>query len=76
MSTIYDIITVTCFAAIVLAFFQFTDRSPRMMTHFILVGVLFAIANQLGNSGQNVLAGILILAGASYVVFKVRHQEE
>lgn len=72
MATIFDVVTVTCFVGLVLAFFQFTDRNTRTLLHFILVGVIFAIANQLGNNGQVILAVILISAGAGYAVLTVQ----
>jgi hypothetical protein len=72
MTTFFDVITVTCFAALVLAFFQFTDRETRTLVHFILAGVVFAAANQVGNAGSTVLALILILAGAGYAAMIAR----
>jgi hypothetical protein len=67
MTTLFDVVTVTCFAALVLAFFQFTDRQTRTLLHFVLAGTVFAVANQLGNAGSAILAFTLILAGAGYV---------
>ncbi len=73
MTTIFDVVTVTCFIALVIAFFQFTDRDPKQLSHFVLAGILFAVANHLGNSGQSTLAFVLIAAGTGYAVFRVRH---
>ena len=73
MTTFFDVITVTCFVALVIAFFQFTDRDPKRLLHFLLAGILFAVANQLGNTGQSALAIVLIVAGAGYAAFRVRH---
>jgi hypothetical protein len=39
----------------------------------LFAGILFAVANQLGNNGQSALAIVLIAAGAGYAVFRVRH---
>jgi hypothetical protein len=75
MTTYFDIITVTSFAALVLAFFQFTDRQTRTLLHFVLSGIVFAVANQVGNAGANILAGILILAGAAYAALVARHSQ-
>ncbi|EAQ34000.1 hypothetical protein NB311A_10148 [Nitrobacter sp. Nb-311A] len=75
MATYFDIITVTCFAALVLAFFQFTDRQTRTLLHFVLSGIVFAVANQVGNAGTNVLAVILILAGAGYAALVARNSQ-
>ena len=73
MTTFFDVVTVTCFIGLVIGFFQFTDRDPRRLLHFMLAGILFAVANQLGNSGQSALAIVLIAAGVAYAVFRVRH---
>ena len=72
MKTFFDVVTVTCFAGLVIAFFQFTDRETRTLVHFILAGVVFAMANQLGNAGSPILALVLLLSGAAYAVMAVR----
>ena len=72
MSTFFDVVTVTCFVGLVIAFFKFTDRETRTLVHFILAGVVFAVANQVGNNGSTVLALILILAGAAYATLIAR----
>jgi hypothetical protein len=71
MSTIFDVVTVTCFIGLVIAFFQFTSRDNRILMHFVLSGVIFAIANQVGNRGSTLLAAILIVAGVVYAVLVV-----
>ena len=40
--------------------------------NFMLAGIVFAVANQVGNAGSFYLALILILAGAGYAVLIVR----
>jgi hypothetical protein len=72
MTTFFDVVTVACFAGLVIAFFQFTDRETRTLVHFMLTGVVFAVANQLGNAGSVVLPIVLILAGAAYAVLAAR----
>lgn len=72
MSTFFDILTVACFIALVVAFFQFTDRERSTLLHFLLAGVVFAVANQVGNDGHFWLASILVLAGAGYAVLGAR----
>jgi hypothetical protein len=72
MTTFFDVLTVTCFVGLVIAFFQFTDRETRTLVHFILAGVVFAAANQVGNAGSIVLALTLILAGTAYAVLVAR----
>ena len=72
MATVFDVVTVTCFAGLVIAFFQFTQRETRTLVHFILAGVVFAVANQVGNAGSSILAIVLILAGSIYAVLVVK----
>ena len=72
MSTVFDVVTVTCFVGLVIAFFQFTDRETKTLVHFILAGLVFAVANQLGNAGSVLLASILILAGVAYAALIAR----
>jgi hypothetical protein len=71
MATVFDVVTVTCFAALVLAFFFFTSREPKRLLHLIVPGVVFAIANQVGNAGLALLAVGLITAGAAYAALVV-----
>jgi predicted permease len=68
MSTLFDVLTVTCFIGLVIAFFQFTSRDNRILMHFMLPAVLFAVANQVGNHGSAALAAILMVAGIVYAV--------
>ena len=72
MTTFFDVVTVTCFVGLVIAFFQFTDRETRTLVHFILAGVVFAVANQVGNAGSTVLGLIFICAGLGYAVLVAR----
>jgi hypothetical protein len=71
--TIYDIVTVTCFACVVVTYFVFTEGGMKVLAHFMLPAAAFAIANQLGNAGMNTLAIILIAAGIAYTYVIVRH---
>jgi hypothetical protein len=72
MSSAFDLITVACFAVLVGAFFQFTDRQTRTLVHFAIAGVVFAVANQVGNAGSTLLAATLIVAGAGYAAMVAR----
>jgi hypothetical protein len=72
MTTFFDVVTVTCFVGLAIAFFQFTDRETRTLVHFILAGVVFAVANQVGDAGSVILALILIFAGVTYAVLVAR----
>jgi hypothetical protein len=72
MTTFFDVVTVTSFVGLVIAFFQFTDRETRTLVHFILAGVVFAVANQVGNAGSTLLGLILICASLGYAVLVTR----
>jgi len=78
MQTVYDFVTVICFICIVVTYFMFTEGGLKILAHFMLPALAFAIANQLGNhAGNNVpmnaLAVILIVAGIAYTFIIVRH---
>jgi hypothetical protein len=78
MQTVYDFVSVICFICIVLTYFMFTEGGMKVLVHFMLPAVAFAIANQLGNHAgndvpMNVLAVILIVAGIGYTFIIVRH---
>ena len=66
MATLFDVVTVTCFFGLVLAFFFWTERDTRTLLHFTISGVVFAVANQVGNAGGSLFAGALIIAGIGY----------
>jgi hypothetical protein len=68
LTTFFDVITVTCFIALVLGFFQFTDRETRTLCHFVFVGIVFAVANYLGNAGAPIWALVLVAAGSGYAI--------
>jgi len=72
MITVYDVVTVTCFACVVVTYFMFTEGGLKVLPHFMLPAAAFAIANQLGNAGMNVLAVILIAAGIGYTYIILR----
>jgi hypothetical protein len=72
MPTLFDFLTVTCFIAVVIGFFLLTDRAPRKLLHLLLPGILFAVANQLGDAGSTLFGLILIFAGLGYSVLVIR----
>jgi hypothetical protein len=74
MITLFDVLTVVCFIGLVAAFFRFTDRGTRTLLQFLLSGIVFAIANQVGNAGSVLLAGVLVAAGIGYALLNVRQQ--
>jgi hypothetical protein len=73
MATFFDVVTVTCFAGLVLAFFQFTDRETRTLLHFLVSGIALAVANQVGNAGATFLAALMIMASVGYAFLVVRN---
>jgi hypothetical protein len=79
MGTVYDVVTVACFACVVATYFLFTEGGTKVLAHFMLPAAAFAIANQVGNVGiregnpyMNALAIILIVAGIGYTFIVVR----
>ena len=79
MGTVYDIVTVACFACVVATYLMFTEGGTKVLAHFMLPAAAFAIANQVGNVGiragneyMNALAVILIGAGIGYMFILVR----
>lgn len=72
MTTFFDVITVTCFAGLVIAFFQLTDRDAKTLARLLPAAIIFAIANQVGNASAFGLALLLILAGVGYAAFMLR----
>jgi hypothetical protein len=72
MATFFDVVTVTCFAALVIAYFKFTDQSPRTLVNFVLAGIVFAVADQVGNGGGIFLASVLILSGIGFAILVIR----
>jgi hypothetical protein len=72
VETQFDYATVACFLGLAGAFFTLTAREPRTLLHFLLAGVVFAIANQVGNAGYVVLGTLLIIAGLAYAAAIVR----
>ena len=72
MATFFDVVTVTCFVGLVIAFFKFTAHDTRTLLHCVLAGIIFAVANQLGNAGNAILASVLILAGVGYAALMMR----
>jgi hypothetical protein len=72
MITVFDVVTVTCFIGLVIYFFRFTEQDTRTLLHFLVSGIAFAIANQVGNAGSAILAIVLIIAGVGYAWVNVR----
>jgi len=52
MGSVYDIVTATCFACVVVIYFMFTDGGTKVLAHFMPPAAAFA------NAGMNVPAVI------------------
>jgi hypothetical protein len=72
VTTLFDYATVACFLGMAGAFFLLTARQPRTLLHLLLAGIAFAVANQLGNAGYDLLGSILIIAGIGYAGIVIR----
>jgi hypothetical protein len=72
MSTVFDFVTVACFLGLTFVFFQWTKREPRTLIQFMICGVAFAIANQLGNANYTLLGAALTVAAIGYAFLIVR----
>lgn len=74
MATIFDLVTVSCFAGLVIAFFQFTDRDINGLVRLLPAAIAFAIADQIGNNDGIILAMILISVGVGYAILVIKRQ--
>ena len=75
METLFDFATVACFLGLVGAYFLLTARRRRTLLHFLVSGIAFAVANQLGNADYVISGVILIIAGIGYAVIVVRNRK-
>jgi hypothetical protein len=73
VETQFDYVTIACFLVMAGAFFMLTPRQPRTLLHLLLAGTAFAIANQLGNAGDIVIASILIIGAIVYSAIIIWH---
>jgi hypothetical protein len=67
MVTLFDAVTVATFVCLAIGFFLWTDRDRRTLLHFVVSGVVLAVANQVGNAGQTIFAVVLLIAAIAYV---------
>ena len=70
--TLFDFATLAAFLGMVVGFFVLTARRHRTLLHLLLSGIVFAVANQLGNAGYALFGSILIVAGIGYTVMIIR----
>jgi hypothetical protein len=73
MATMLDFLSTACFAGVVIAFFQLTDRTVKTLMRLLAPGVAFAIGNQLGNAGYTSFALLILLAGLGYAGLIIRN---
>jgi hypothetical protein len=73
LSTLFDYLTVACFFGIAGAFFTLTTREPKTLLHLIGAGLVFGLANQVGNAGYAIAGFALVLAGLVYSVVVIRN---
>ena len=74
MSTIYDLITMAIFAGLVVLFLQrSTAAEPKdHMYQYAPPCLGCAVANYVGNHGQGIIAGVIIVAVIGYVYFVLK----
>lgn len=74
MKTIFDLVTMAVFAGLVVLFLQrSTAEEPKdHMYQYLPPCIGFAVANYVGNHGQDVLAWVIILAVVSYVLYVLK----
>lgn len=72
MSTAFDVLTVTAFFGIALAYFKWGEHDLGLLMRLLVSGVALAAANQLGNSGAVVFGALLLLAGTGFAVLCFR----
>jgi hypothetical protein len=75
MNTAFDVLTVTAFFGIALAYFKWGQQDLGLLMKLLLSGIALAVANQLGNSGAFFFGALLLLAATGYAVLLFhRHQ--
>ena len=52
---------------------EYAEADLRALLHLLVAGAAFAVANQLGNAGFGVFAGLVLVAGAVYAIIVIRH---
>ncbi len=55
-----------------IALFMLTERESRTLLQLLVSGVVFAVANQLGNAGWTVFALVLVAAGVAYAMLVIK----
>jgi NhaP-type Na+/H+ or K+/H+ antiporter len=72
MKTVYDWVTLGIFAGLVVLFLQrstsSSDNHDDPLIFYLAAGVLCGFANYLGNSGQDLLAVVLIVGALGLIL--------
>ena len=74
MSTVYDLVTVALFAGLAILFLQ-RSSSPEpkdRIIHYLPPALGCAVANWLGNSGQDLLAIVVLGAAVIYTLYVLK----
>jgi hypothetical protein len=77
METVYDWVSIGIFAGLIVLFLQRSTSAKELDRHdslptYLGAGVGCAIANYLGNKGNDLLAIILIIATLAFVFYFLR----
>ena len=76
MDTIYDWVSLTIFAGLIVLFLQrsTSERQEKdaSLLLYLAAGVGCAVANYLGNQGQDVFAVLLIVATIAFILFYLK----
>jgi hypothetical protein len=74
VSTVYDLVTVAIFAGLAVLFLQ-RSSSPEpkdRIVHYAPPAIGCALANWLGNSGQDVVAVLVLVAVVVYTLYVLK----
>ena len=69
METVYDWVTMAVFAGLAVLFLQrsMEEELRDSIFHYLIAGVGCAVANYLGNNGQDILAILMIVATIGFI---------
>ena len=72
MDSVYDWVSLAMFAGLIVLFLQrsTSDRGEKdvSLAYYLGAGVGCAVANYLGNHGQDILAILLLIATAAFII--------
>jgi hypothetical protein len=73
METVYDWVSLAIFAGLIVLFLQRStgDRAEKdaSLLHYLGAGVGCALANYLGNHGQDILAIAILIATVGFIIY-------